>query len=329
MKPEYYYVYCNGILGVKTNIQNFKWVYGSVAPAASAETYEKCAVKFHVCIKAEKDLDEIDSCSKKFQAFCWSQEHRTIYYRRAFLSKLKIGYNIRFKENVVEAQIGERYFKLVQNRTMNLHGIYYLLSDLANVLLLSRGYLTLYASAVCYEPDKRGVVCFAPPNTGKTVTATQLCEQFEYRLLGEDVVITDGKQLFSCPWTNSYRKKGSSLDSAGSFARENKSTTIKTCEHCDVTDLFVLSFGKENVSGDKDELLRQINILNGYLFQHFSSPIVKVLGYFDKRYSTSWNVCAEDLLRNMINHCNSHELQSEKAMDFYQSVHRAVSSERL
>ena len=89
MKPEYYYVYCNGILGVKTNIQNFKWVYGSVAPAESAEAYEKCAVKFHVWIKPEKELDEIDSYSKKFQAFCWSEEHRTIYYRRAFLSRLK------------------------------------------------------------------------------------------------------------------------------------------------------------------------------------------------------------------------------------------------
>ena len=41
MGKDYYYIYCQGILGVKTNLRDFRWIYGSTAPSATREAYER------------------------------------------------------------------------------------------------------------------------------------------------------------------------------------------------------------------------------------------------------------------------------------------------
>lgn len=327
MKKEYYYIYCQGFLGVKTDLADFKWVYGSAAPEASAEDYEGCLVRFHIHSMPEKQLPEIGSCDRGFQAFAWDEGTGKLYYRRTLLSRFEIGYNLSIKGNEVQAEIGTRYLRLVRNRVMNLHGIYYLLSDVANMLLMRNGYLTLYASAVLYAPQNRGLVFFAPPNTGKTVTAVGLCEHLDYHLVGEDVIITDGKKIYACPWTNSYRKQGRSADSAGSFGRQARPQEIQTSAQSDVTDLFVLSLGKKKTGEAKTDVLRKIRILNGYLFHYFSSPIVRVLGYFDSTYAAPWNRYAEELLEQMAEHCSCRELQEAHTLDFRQKVQRIVSGE--
>ena len=84
MKNENYYVYCEGILGIRTNIDDFKWVYGSSAPMVSYEEYDKCKVKFNIYIKSERQLNPVKSISKRFQSFIWNDEDETLYYRRNF-----------------------------------------------------------------------------------------------------------------------------------------------------------------------------------------------------------------------------------------------------
>lgn len=328
MKNEYYFVYCKGILGVKTNIHDFKWVYGSVAPSASPEEYEKCIIKFDVCVKPESRLSEIARCDKRFQAFSWSDADKTLSYRRSILSRLSIGYNIGLDGDTVRAEIGKRYLKLVKHRTMNLHSAYYLLSDLANIMLLRRGFLTLYASGVHHSTDQRGILCFAPPNTGKTVTATKLCGQPEYSLVGEDIIITDGNSLFACPWTSSYRRKPSALDSAGALGRVNGAGKHRACESCRVTDLAVLSLGEAAESEDRDELLHRICMLNGYLFNYYSSPVVKVLGYFSPDYRLPWSDMALTMLRDMTAACRCRGIQCASPLDFWHIIDRDASGEK-
>ncbi len=329
MKNEYYYVYCKGILGVKTNIHDFKWVYGSVAPSASPEEYEKCIIKFDICVKPESRLSEIAHCDKKFQAFSWDDTDKALSYSRNIMSRFRIGYNIRFDGDTVRAEIGKRYLKYIKHRTMNLHSVYYLLSDLANIMLLSKGLLTLYASGVHHAPDERGIVCFAPPNTGKTVTATKLCELPGYSLVGEDIIITDGNSLFACPWTSSYRRKPSVLDSAGSVGRVRGAGRQDVCETCRVTDLAVLSLGESAKSADTDELLHRICMLNGYLFNYYSSPIVKVLGYFDPSYCKPWSETALTMLRDMATACRCRSIQCASPLDFWQSIDSDISGKKL
>lgn len=325
MENEFYYVYCKGILGVKTNTCDFKWVYGSGAPKVCEEDFEKCIVKFYVYIMPEKQLSKQGFSDKRFQSYEWENSKKTISYRRKFLNSFCIGYNIRIIGNEVWAEVGENYYRFVKNRIMNLHGIYYLLADLANVMLLNNGFLTLYASACCIKDSKRCVVTFAPPNTGKTLTATKLCELSECALVGEDIVISDGNKVYSCPWTNSYRKgSGRKADSAGSLTRVRKHVQIDKIEEGDLTDLIVLSLGEPRIDTNKDSAFKYVSVLNGYLFNYYSSPIVKILGYFDEDYYKEWNEYSKELLKTLVDISNCHIIQSEESEDFMDTIHKII-----
>ncbi len=295
---DYYRIYCDGVLGVKTNIRDFKWVYGSTAPEASPQDYARCAVCFEVILKPERELRAADGC-ERFQAYTWNAADRTLSYRRTMLGKLRIGYDLTVTDGKVVAEIGQNYYRIVQKRMMHLHGMYFLLSDLANVMLLRQGYLTLYASAVHDAVRGKGVACFAPPNTGKTLTATQLCAERGYRLIGEDVVIVRDRTMYACPWTMSYRKKTAVADSAGAFGRAHQAPEFERSRMCALTDVVVLASGTERVICDKAETLRRIAVLNGYLFEYYASPVVKILGYFDSSYDCGWNMHAQQLLKQL------------------------------
>ena len=330
MEKEYYYVYCNGILGVKTNVCDFKWIYGSVAPCVSSEMYQKCAIRFDVCIKNEKHISQLESWDRRFHAYTWDEESQTICCRRKLFGYLEIGYLIQIKEDGVIAQIGSNYYRFVKNRMMNLHGIYYLLSDLANILLLRNGYLSLYASAVYYDPMRKCAVNFAPPNTGKTFTASKLCQRQDYHLVGEDIVISDGRNIYACPWTSSYRSNTKGiLDSSGSLNRHDTAAPRSIKEECAVSEMMVLVLGNKKISMDKERILKSIVMLNGYVFNYYSSPIVKMLGFFNDKYNWAWNDCAKFMLCTMADNCRCFEIQAEESVDFAKIIHRIISGETL
>lgn len=325
MANTYYGVYCKGILAVKTDYKNFCWVYGTAPLTADEDEYQKCVVKLDVTVIPEKKLKRTKSWDKKFQAYEWNHDEKEVFYWRKIFG-FYIGYSICLKGNTICAKIGKNYCRLVKNRTMNLHGIYYLLSDIANIVLLTQGYLTLYASAVD-DKSSCGTVLFAPPNTGKTVTATMLCKNFGYSLVGEDVVITDGNRIYGCPWTNSYRKKKNRFDSAGLFRRGQRPESLNMCDMCDITELVTLSLGTCEVSTRKEELLRQIKILNGYLFGYYNTPIVKILSYFDRIYDIPYGEIAEKMLQDMVEHCHCRCIQASNTMDFYRLIGTEVPDE--
>lgn len=326
MNQTYYGIYCKGILAVKTNVKNFRWIYGTAPLKTNEEEYQECIVKVDVTVIPEKKLKRAKSWDKKFQAYVWNHDEKEVFYWRKIFG-LSIGYSICLKGNTICAKIGKNYCRLVKNRAMNLHGIYYLLSDIANIVLLNHGYLTLYASSVVDESSKRGMVLFAPPNTGKTVTATMLCKHFGYSLVGEDIVITDGNRIYGCPWTHSYRKKGAFLDSAGLFRRGQQPESLNVCDMCDITELVTLSLGNNEIHINKDELFRQIRILNGYLFGYYNTPIIKILGYFDEAYDIPYGEKAEKMLQDMVEHCYCRCIRAKDTMDFYQLIGTKVPNE--
>jgi hypothetical protein len=327
MEKEFYYVYADGLLGVKTNVEHFRWIYGSVAPPVSEAEFKACIVTLQVYVVPESRLDACDRTDKRFQAFSWNESTKTVSYRRSFFKTLRVGYNVSLSHDGAVCWIGKRYFHFVKQRMNHLHGIYYLLSDIANVMLLRHGYVTLYASAVRRPSSDEGYVFFSPPNTGKTLTATKLCEHYGCDLVGEDIVITDGRRLYACPWTNSYRKKAS-RDGAGSFGRVSKPKIGNICHTCELTGAVVLSVGENRVACDKERLLSQIEMLNGYLFEYYSSPIIKILGYFDHSYCVKWNELAKDVFSTASDDRECVEICSERSMDFYKLVHDVVWSEK-
>ena len=330
MQKEYYYVYCQGVLGVKTNLCDFKWAYGSVAPSVSSSEYDKCVVKFDVAVKPEKHLNKQYACDRRFQAYSWDANKQTVTYNRKLFKKMDLGYRLQISDHSVNAEIGENYFKYVKSRVMNMHGVYYLLSDLANILLLKNGYLTLYASSVYMESFKKCLVSFAPPNTGKTCMASVLCERYGGALVGEDIVIFDGSKAHVCPWTNSYRKSGKSiLDSSGSLGRKKRTVGNVATKACTVTDLAVLSLGEKMIDTDKKRILREMSILNGYLFHYYSSPIVKIISYFHEEFDKPWAEYAMEFFETMVENCRCYKIQSEESVDFAEIFYEIVSDKKV
>lgn len=325
MNDVFYYVYSQGLLGVKTNDKSFKWIYGSNSPVTTMEEYESCLVKFDITFKKEKHLEQNKECDKNFQAFKWDSSNRKLYYRRKMPFNLEIGYDLKITDDTVYVNVGECYNKFVKNRVMNLHGIYYLLSDIANVILLQKGFLTLYASSVYSKKSERCVVNFAPPSTGKTVTAMKLCETSECMLLGEDIILTDGKKVYACPWTKSYRgKKGRALDSTGSLFRSEIPIDVELAKECNLTDITVLSFGEKKAEENSELILKLIPILNGYLFHYYSSPIVKVLSYFDEEYDKPWEKMSNTLICDMVSRSKCYLVQAKTSEEFADVVKEKI-----
>ena len=232
---------------------------------------------------------------------------------------------LKILENTVYVELGEHYNKFVKNRFMNLHGAYYLLSDVANIMLLQKGYLTLYASAVYSKKTKRCILSFAPPSTGKTITAIKLCETANCSMVGEDILITDGKMVYSCPWTKSYRgKKKRFLDSAGALFRSKIPIKLNFENESTLTDITVLSLGKKMIEENKELVLKHISILNGYLFHYYSSPVVKVLSYFDETYNKQWLEMSDELMSNMVNASECRLIQAKKSEEFADIIEEKI-----
>ena len=99
-------------------------------------------------------------------------------------------------------------------------------------------------------------------------------------------------------------------------------------DECDITDLIVLSRGQKNIVTDKTEALKDISILNGYLFDYYSSPIIKILAYFDKDYGECWNERAEAFLQKMVDGNRVCMIQTEDSSNFKNIIHEMVSEEK-
>src|SRR5690606_24982210 len=49
------------------------------------------------------------------------------------------------------------------------------------------------------------VIVAAPPNTGKTLTSVSACMHHNARYIAEDMAVTDGINIFTVPWTSTFR----------------------------------------------------------------------------------------------------------------------------
>lgn len=323
MQELYYFVYAENILGVQTNDKNFKWIYGSYAPSANEGDFNKCLIRVILNVVSDKNIQRCSSVDCQFQCFSWDDRNKTLIFKRNVMGK-KLAYSISITGNIIHAQFGKTYYKYVKHRFMNLHSAYYILSDLANMLLIKNGYASLYCSAVCNRSLSNVTAFFAPPNTGKTITAIHLCKEFDYRLISEDVAITDGKSIWGCPWTNSVRPSKKRLsffgDSAGSLFRRKHSCSQndKFISNVKLTDFVLLDKSAHNAMDvTSKDIVKRVTILNGYIFNYCCSPIIKIFAYFDSNYYTNWLSETEYIVKNLIESCCFCKISNRDALKFF------------
>ena len=95
--------------------------------------------------------------------------------------------------------VNAAYKRLAKLTVGNVPSLGWLARDLANIALLQNGYALLHAAAFSFEG--RTILIVGLSNTGKTTTALKFAKNFGASLYGDDLVATDGRQLFACPHT--------------------------------------------------------------------------------------------------------------------------------
>jgi len=199
----HFFVASDGLLGVRTELKSFKWSYGTVCPEANEEQYQQCAVRLQV--KVDDDIQAPpDVQHGKYHYFNGQPGEDTLYYTRPFM----FGSNLRVKatgllsdEPVIS--FNKAYMRFVTHRFMNVHSAGFILTDIASLLLLKQGYAPIHCSA--FKHGDATVVVAAPPNTGKTLTTMMACLDHQASFMSEDLAITDGKNVYSVPWTSTFR----------------------------------------------------------------------------------------------------------------------------
>ena len=273
-----YYVFADGLVGLKTNEKHFRWSFGSDAPPASEQDFQRCRCKLVLETVRDRDVfpaEETEHREGRFRYFCAKRDGMELLYSRKLPGPWSLRWSLRIEGDTVYARVGRTYRKAVRLKIMNLHPISYVLFELTNALLLEQGFAVLYGSA--FSLGASAALIMAPPNAGKTFTALRLSEDWGAELLSEDICIFDGEKLYPVPWTNTYR--GKTGQSAGERAARFRRSPAAA------THLFFLD--REIGSGaiDREEAKRRARLLNRYDLRWYCSPALMVLDYYNGRFS--------------------------------------------
>jgi hypothetical protein len=302
MAEEYYFVACPGVLGVRTNFRDFKWSFGTSMPADSREKFADCDVRLRVEITSDFDLTAEAEPIGKYHYWMGNQDEDYIRYSRDLFFGKKLlleAKGLLSQEPYI--RVNRNYMRFVTHRFMNLHSLGYILTDLASLLLLRKGYAPLHCSA--FQSADSTVVIAAPPNTGKTLTSVSACMHHGARYIAEDLAVTDGTNIMTVPWTSTFRyykdidnRLGSRLRAAATklippiellTASRTKPITeyIQPDSRIDrarATHLVVLERGDERIEPiNATTAFTKIRNLNRYEFNYHRSPLVIAHEFFN------------------------------------------------
>lgn len=286
---------------MKTNIKEFKWSFGSNMPEGTLDEYESCAVKMNIVLE---DFNEDDLLSDlgRYHYFNGVPGDDKLYYTRT----LPMNKKLRLKaENLLSDEprltVNRTYNKLITHRIMNLHSLHYIATDLAALLLLRKGYAPIHCSA--FKAGNATVAIFAPPDTGKTLSTMTACGDFDASFIAEDLAITDGKNIFSVPWTNSFDYYAKNKQEKASGIKEKlinsvpliKKSSEKQAESEDnglksrallnpqiVTHVAILEKGEDGVLPlTESAAVGKLMNLNRYEFNFLRAPLLIAYEFFN------------------------------------------------
>jgi hypothetical protein len=326
MAREYYFVASPGILGIRTNVKRFKWSYGISMPQVAREDYDACLLRFQVEITRDLPVPHNSKQARKYHYWLGSPGEDWLHYDRAF------GLGRRLQMTAAglfgdepSFKVNRTYYRFISHRFMNLHSIGYVLTDVASLLLLRKGYAPLHCSA--FRHEHATVIVAAPPNTGKTLTSMSASIDHGADYIAEDLALTDGRDVVSIPWTSTFRYykqiDRNPLARLRNVAtgyvpviellprRRPKAVTQYVPPHqmtdrSRVTHVVLLEPGAASLrNADLDEACRKIRNLNRYEFNYSKAPFIVAYEYFNPRLSIDTTCRTEEfLIRRLLENCD-------------------------
>ena len=247
---------------------------------------------------------------------------RLFYDENTFFHKCRFFLDTHLKiEDVDETTVIEfnRLYKLFRKP------LYYFRAVL-QMKLLDKGFSLIHSA--CVAKNGKGLMFSASSDTGKTTTALHFVIDSGYNLLGDDIVITDGKNILSFPLP--VRKTTSKpFETIPLLRKLKKEKTISLPLEEEVTPekIFFLVNGKKNEVNkvDKREIFRKMNLMTESACPLFPFPMGVMLGYYFVRNIDlkKYLERREKIMSRLINGCETWMAVAKESSMFYKLVKEA------
>ncbi|MFW6047633.1 MAG: hypothetical protein ACOCP4_07615 [Candidatus Woesearchaeota archaeon] len=134
---------------------------------------------------------------------------------RYYFSNEEFGYSRKIPFKNKNAQFlftknNENFINFTFNKSYNAYSEFVLsrhflpervLSPFIYWQLLKLNFLSLHCSVI--SKNGKGLIIFALPDTGKSMTAFNLVKKYNFEFVAEDIAVTDGKLIYTTPYTRS------------------------------------------------------------------------------------------------------------------------------
>ncbi|WP_435415576.1 hypothetical protein [Polaribacter aestuariivivens] len=346
---NYFYSPVDDIIGVKTNIENFSFSYGMAMPYTDESNFNNSLIKITLNVvkgRVEPTKEEKEKMGK-FHYFNGFPDKGEMYYERNFLYGKKLQFKVSgIDTNNIEITVNKNYMRFVKHRFMNIHSIGYILTDIINLRLMHNNLAPLHCSGVVVNDNCYGI--FAPPNTGKTLTAMTLCmdNNSKYKFIAEDLALTNGKDIFAVPWTSTFRYYDTVDTSRFSKFLNNLTEKISVLELLSfgktepITDyvkdislkakikgIYILDRGEvKNYDITEQEAFDRINTLDRYEFNYMRAPTIIAYEYFNRKTNIEYAYTRErELLKEMISNADFlRVISTDNALNYAKEIEKEM-----
>lgn len=297
MKDLKSYIISKEIVKISSNVNSipyFSFGENLLHVINSNNGFAKFRIQF--IVKDDINIDKNLLC--KFHFYFGNKNNKTIYYERRLLFD-KFIIKMLFKEikNDFKIIVNKSFYRLIRFRieTINPPGIH--LTDALTIKLIQNNLTPLHTSAI--TKNNKGTLFFGPPDCGKSLTAFLSLNQ-GYNLLSEDCAITNGKVVYSCPLTSTFKysidknnMKKKIINKIPILCYYSNKSSIRYMEYLKknihfenrayIKNIFILDNGTTSITKiDKKEALRRILILNRNAFSYYKNSFILSLAYFNK-----------------------------------------------
>lgn len=348
---NYYYNPINNVIGIKTNIKDFRFSYGMSMPTVTIEEFDRCKIKISLQIVADSVKPTSNEKEKmgKFHYFNGHNNQKELYYERSFFFNRTLQFRVTgIDTNEITMEVNKDYYRTVKHRFMNIHSVGYILTDIINLRLLHNNLAPLHCSS--FSKNGESYVIFAPPNTGKTLTAMTLCmkDNKNYAYMSEDLAITNGKELYSVPWTSTFRyydtvdsrwfsrtlnrltEKVSVLELFGLGKTDPITKYVDNIQYtAPINGIFILDRGEKFINDiSNKEAFDRINTLDRYEFNYMRAPTIIAYEYFNRETDIETAYSNErKILKEMISNAKFvRVISSNSALDYAQMIENTIEN---
>lgn len=310
---------CPGVLELNTNrtsIPDFQLASGTEDSRSS----DPCEMSVTYTVG---DIPGMDHVEKGIQL-----KNGDVFYKKSIGAFGDLRCKIDIGDESSALTVNETYHRFGRASIDSVPSVGKLLEDVISLQLLTNGYMLLYCSAFNYGGET--TVLIGLSNTGKTTVTFDIIKNNGAKYLSDDIAITDGENLYCCPYAlSSIDSEVSNADGSRFYEWAAESIPMfdrlysqpvesiydilsedRVCESDDVSRLFILS--RWGGSIENLDASRQIRLANKSEFRYSTNQILLSAQYLGHGIDIDRAVETErDIINNLISDVETHRFGGE------------------